>query len=41
MHRVTKLFKVACLGYRASEVEYRGLKIGRDRFIRLRKFLVG
>ena len=42
VNKVTKLFKLACLGYRSQPISYRNAnQITRDKFLMLRKFLVG
>ena len=42
INKVTKLFKIACLGYRSQPISYRNVnKISRQKFLMLRKFLVG
>jgi hypothetical protein len=37
---VMKMFKVACLSYKAAEVMYRGHSISRDALISLRRDLI-
>lgn len=41
VNKVTKLFKLACIGYQSSDLLYRNVVIKKDHQIRLRKFLAG
>jgi hypothetical protein len=41
INKVTRLFKLACLGYKHSSISYRGTMVGKAEMLRVKKFIAG
>jgi len=41
VQHTAKLFKIACLAYSPSNVNYRDFQVGKDHLLTVRKFIVG